>query len=164
MAQHETLNTTGQGGAPSTTGAAPALSTDDFVKTAAMSDMFEIQSSQLALTKQPDDDTKPFAQKMVDDHKMTSSELKSLVDSGKVKVKLPEALDDKHQKMLSDLRAKDGKDFDQSYDHIQQQAHQEAVDLFQKYSETGDNGDLKQWASKTLPHLKEHLAMAEKLK
>jgi len=94
----------------------------------------------------------------------TSQELKALVDSSKVKATLPTALDDKHQKMLDDLRAKNGKDFDQAYDRAQQQTHQEAVDLFQKYADGGDNADLKEWAAKTLPHLKEHLAMAEKLK
>jgi putative membrane protein len=145
-------------------GAASAVSTADFVKTVAISDMFEIQSSQLALTKQPDDDTQPFAQKMVQDHQMTSQELKALVDSGKVKATLPTTLDSEHQKMLDDLRAKNGKDFDQVYDHVQQEAHQKAVDLFQKYSDSGDNADLKQWAAKTLPHLKEHLSMAQKLK
>lgn len=140
------------------------MSTDDFVKTVAISDMFEVQSSQLALNKQPDADTKPFAEQMVRDHENTSRELKSLVDFGKVKAMLPSALDDKHKNMLDDLRAKNGKDFDQAYDHVQHEAHQEAVDLFQKYSESGDNPDLKAWAAKTLPKLKEHLAMAEKLK
>lgn len=38
-----------------------------------------------------------------------------------------------------------------------------AVDLFSRYSQGGDNGDLKAWAAKTLPHLREHLAMAQKL-
>jgi putative membrane protein len=149
---------------PGTVGAAPAVSTDEFVKIVAVSDMFEIQSSQLALSKQPDADTKPFAEKMVQDHTMTTRELKSLVDSGKVKATLPTALDDAHQKKLDELRAKNGKDFDQAYDQTQLQAHQEAVDLFQKYSASGDNPDLKQWAAKTLPHLREHLAMAQKLK
>ena len=160
--QHPT--TIGQGPAAGTVGAAPAASTQDFVKTVAISDMFEIQASQLALNKDPDADTKPFAQKMVQDHQTTSQELKALVDSSKVQATLPTALDDKHQKMLDDLRAKNGKDFDQAYDRAQQQTHQEAVDLFQKYAEGGDNADLKEWAAKTLPHLKEHLAMAEKLK
>jgi putative membrane protein len=145
-----------QSQAPTTVGAASAVSTADFVKTVAISDMFEIQSSQLALSKQPDDDTQPFAQKMVQDHQTTSQELKALVDSGKVKATLPTALDTEHQKMLDDLRAKNGKDFDQAYDRVQQEAHQKAVDLFQKYSDSGDNADLKQWAAKTLPHLKEH--------
>jgi putative membrane protein len=150
---------------PSTVGAAPAsVSTDEFVKNVAISDMFEIQSSQLALSKQPDADTKPFAEKMIQDHQMTTRELKSLVDSGKVKAPLPTALDAEHKKILDDLRAKNGKDFDQAYDHGQGQAHQTAVNMFEKYAQSGDNPDLKQWAAKTLPHLKEHLAMAEKLK
>jgi putative membrane protein len=62
------------------------------------------------MTKQPDGDTKPFAEKMVTDHQKTSSELKSLIDGGKVKGKLPTALDSTHQKMLDDLKAKNGKE------------------------------------------------------
>jgi putative membrane protein len=139
------------------------VATDEFVKKVAISDMFEIQASQLALSKNPDADTKPFAEKMVKDHQQTSKELKALVDSGKVKAPLPTALDAEHQKKLDDLRAKNGKDFDRAYDQIQVQAHEEAVALFERYSQSGDNADLKQWAAKTLPHLKEHLAMAKKL-
>jgi putative membrane protein len=139
-------------------------SVQDFVNKVAISDMFEIQSSQLALTKQADADTKPFAEKMVQDHQKTSGELKALVDGGKVKATLPTALDSDHQKMLDDLKAKNGKDFDQSYDQIQVKAHRDAVALFEAYSKGGDNADLKGWAGQTLPHLKDHLSMAEKLK
>ena len=124
-------------------GSAPAA--QDFVNQVAISDMFEIQSSQLALSKQADADTKPFAEKMVQDHQKTSNELKALVDGGKVK-------------------AKNGKDFDQSYDQVQLKAHRDAVALFEAYAKGGDNGELKGWAGQTLPHLKEHLSMAEKLK
>ena len=149
--------------------AAPALgqtpSTQDFVTKVAISDMFEVQSSQLALAeKQPDQDTKPFAPRMVKDHQKTTAELKKLVESGKVKASLPTALDSEHQKMLDDLKSKTGKDFDQSYDQIQLKAHQEAVTLFEAYAKSGDNADLKKWATTTLPHLKEHLTMAQKLK
>ena len=77
-----------------------------FVTKVAISDMFEIQSSQLALSKQADTDTKPFAEKMVQDHQKTSTELKALVEGGKVKATLPSALDAEHQKMLDDLKAK----------------------------------------------------------
>jgi putative membrane protein len=151
--------------APTRTGAAqPAPSAQDFVNKVAISDMFEIQSSQLALSKQPDSDTKPFAQRMVTDHQKTSKELKSLVDGGKVKATLPSALDSEHQKMLDDLKARSGKDLDQSYDQIQVKAHQDAVALFEDYAKDGDNADLKKWAAATLPHLKQHLKMAQKLK
>src|SRR4051812_33109737 len=144
--------------------AAGTPSTQDFVNKVAISDMFEIQSSQLALSKQADEDTKPFAQKMVQDHQKTSSELKALVEASMVKLTLPATLDSEHQKMLNDLQAKDGKEFDRTYDQIQLKAHQDAVVLFEAYSKNGDNPELKNWATATLPHLKEHLSMAEKLK
>jgi putative membrane protein len=150
--------------APGATAAEPAPSAQGFVDKVAISDMFEIQSSQLALSKQPDKDTKPFAQKMVADHQKTSKELKSLVDGGKVKATLPSALDAEHQKMLDDLKAKSGKDFDQNYDQIQVKAHQDAVALFSAYATGGDDPELKKWAAKTLPHLERHLTMAQKLK
>ena len=111
-----------QSAPPATGEAQPAPSAQDFVDKVAISDLFEIHSSQLALSKQPDKDTKPFAQKMVTDHQKTSKELKSLVDGGKVKATLPSALDSEHGKMLDDLKAKSGKDFDQSYDQIQVKA------------------------------------------
>ena len=101
---------------------------------------------------------------MVQDHQKTSTELKALVEGGKVKAALPAALDAEHQKMLNDLKAKSGKDFDQSYDQIQLKAHRDAVALFEAYAKGGDDSDLKGWAANTLPHLKEHLSMAEKLK
>jgi putative membrane protein len=148
--------------------AAPAfgqqrISSEDFAKKVAISDMMEIQSSQLVLSRSPDSDTKPFAEKMVKDHQETSAELKGLVGDGKVKATLPTALDAAHQKKLDELKAKSGKDFDTAYDHMQMQAHEEAVALFEQYARDGDNPDLKAWAAKTLPHLKEHLAMAKHL-
>ena len=152
-------------GPAGTTGAAGSnVSTAEFVRKVAVSDMFEIQSSQLALKKDPDSDTKPFAERMVKDHEQTTKELKELVQTGKVKEQPPTALDDEHKRKLDDLAKLSGKDFDSSYDQTQKQAHQEAVALFQAYAQNGDNPDLKQWAAKTLPHLREHLGMAEKLK
>jgi putative membrane protein len=125
------------------------VTTNEFVTKVAISDMMEIQSSQLALDRQPDADTKPFAQRMITDHQQTSKELKGL--------------DAEHQKKLDELKAKSGKEFDRAYDQMELQAHEEAVALFSDYARNGDNPDLKAWAAKTLPHLREHLEMAKKL-
>jgi putative membrane protein len=86
------------------------------------------------------------------------------VNSGKVKAMLPTSLDSEHQKMLDELKAKSGKEFDSNYDQIQVEAHEDAVALFDAYAKDGDDPELKRWAAKTLPHLKQHLTMAEKLK
>jgi putative membrane protein len=134
----------------------------EFAAKVAQSDMLEIQSSEF-IAPNADADTKPFAEMMIKDHRATSDELKELVRSGKVRVQLPTALDAEHQKKLDDLKKLQGRDLDREYDRMQVQAHQEAVDLFTRYSQGGDNNDLKAWAGKTLPRLREHLAMAQKL-
>jgi putative membrane protein len=95
------------------------------------------------------------------DHGARSLMQASKLRGGKVKAKLPTALDAEHHKMLDDLKAKNGKDFDQSYDQAQLKGHREAVALFEAYAKGGDNAELKDWAGKTLPHLKKHLSMAE---
>jgi putative membrane protein len=151
---------------PAASGSPPAAqntpSTADFVKTVAISDMFEVQSSKLALDRNARPD-RNFAQRMIHDHTETTNELKNLVHSGKVKAELPTVLDSEHQNMLDQLRKDSAADFAKDYDQMQLKGHKEAVALFENYARGGDNPTLKNWAAKTLPHLQEHLAMAEKL-
>ena len=153
--------------AAETTGVAPALgiapTTEDFVKTAAISGLFEIESSKLAQEK-ADPDSKEFAGRMVTEHTKTSSELKSMVDGGKVQVQFPTALDSSHQSRLDKLRSVTGDTFNREYDSMQKAAHKDAVSLFERYAKGGDNAELKAWAAKTLPNLKQHEEMAQKLK
>jgi putative membrane protein len=139
-----------------------APSTADFVKTVAISDMFEIESSKLALEKKVAAD-QALAQRMVHDHTQTTEQLKHLVNGGKVKTQLPAELNDEHKQMLEKLRGESGADFSRDYNQMQLAGHKEAVALFEAYGKSGDNEALKSWAAKTLPHLQEHLAMAEKL-
>lgn len=147
---------------PSQGAAEPAPSTADFVKKAAISDMFEIQSSHLALEKHAKGDRR-FARTMIHDHSHTTAQLKRLVNSGKVKASLPTALDSEHQQLLDQLSKESGGQFDKDYDKAQLDGHKQAVAMFESYAKSGDNPALKRWAAKTLPLLQEHLSMAEKL-
>jgi putative membrane protein len=148
-------------GVNSTLGISPT--TPDFVKEVAISDMFEIESSKLAQQK-GNAAEKTFASQMVSDHTKTSTELKGLVTGGKVKADLPTAMDSSHQSKLDKLKGESGNDFGSDYDSMQVSAHKDAVSLFERYAKGGENADLKNWAGKTLPALKHHLDMAEKLK
>ena len=147
-------------GVNSLLGVAPT--TQDFVTQVAISDLFEVQSSKLA-AERADDKTKTFAKKMIEDHDKTSSELKAAVQGGKVKAELPTALDSAHQSKLDKLKDLQGGDFTKQYHDDQVTAHKNAVDLFKRYAEGGENADLKAWAGKTQPHLDEHLKMAQDL-
>lgn len=136
--------------------------TQDFVTEAANSDMLEIASSKLVADK-ADTKDKAFADQMITDHTKTSSELKALVDGGKAQATLPTSMDKAHQDKLDKLSKLNGDDFRKEYESMQVSAHKDAVSLFERYGKGGDNASLKDWAGKTLPHLQEHLKMAQDL-
>jgi putative membrane protein len=144
-------------GINSTLGVAPT--TADFVKEAAVSDMFEIESSKLA-AERSDAPTKSFATQMIADHTKTSTELKSMAQGT---VDIPADLDSSHKSKLDKLRGLNGDDFTKQYHDMQVSAHKDAVSLFERYGKGGDNDKLKGWANQTLPALRSHLDMAQAL-
>ena len=147
-------------GVNSVLGIAPK--TEDFVKEAAMSDMLEIEVSAKIAQQKGNAEEKKFAAMMVTDHTKTSTELKEMVPAD-LKSALPAALDDVSQKKLGKLRDAKPDDFAGEYEPMQVSAHKEAVSLFERYANGGDNAKLKDWAGRTLPALKHHLEMAQNL-
>lgn len=147
-------------GANSLIGRAP--STEDFVMQASASDMFEIESSKLAVQK-GDEPTKAFAQQMIADHEKTAAEIKALLSGGKVKASPVTALTKDHKEEVDGLAKLSGAEFKEEYFDDQVDAHEDAVDLFKRYAEGGENPELKAWAAKTLPALEHHYKMAQDL-
>ena len=119
------------------------------MKTVAISDMFEIQSGQLAAEKGENGDVKSFGQQMVDDHSKTSVQLKGLIKDKEIEVQLPDTPDQDHQARLDKLKGLSGKQFDKSYVDMQVKAHEKAVSLFEDYAAAGENDDLKAWSADT---------------
>jgi len=99
----------------------------------------------------------------VKDHTETSTELKGLVAGGKLEASLPSTLDKAHKDKLDKLAKLSGKHFTKEYNELQLAAHTDAVSLFERYGKSGENADLKGFASKHLPHLQQHLLMAQDL-
>ena len=145
-------------GINSTLGIAPT--TNDFVQEAAISDMFEIQSSKLADAKLSGAE-KEFADHMIMDHTKTTAELTDLAKNDNIP--LPFAMDSSHQKMFDKLNSLNGDDFRKQYFGDQLSAHKDAVSLFERYGKGGEDANLKDWASTTLPTLQHHLDMAKDL-
>lgn len=134
------------------------------MKTVAISDMYEIQSGQLASEKAQNADVKAFGSQMLNDHTKTSDELKGIIGDEDIKVELPGKLDAEHQTNLDKLNGLSRTQFDKEYVRMLIDAHQKAVALFDNYAAAGENDDLKGWAKDTLPTLKGHLEHAQKLK
>lgn len=62
----------------------------------------------------------------------------------------PMAITSSHQSMIDDLKKLDGDDFTRLYHQDQEDAHEDAMDLFKRYgSNEGENAGRKAWAAKT---------------
>lgn len=137
-----------------------APKTEDFIQGVVWSDLFEIQSSQQALSEPS---LKDFASKMVEDHRKTSAELKQIVSDNNLNNTLPVEVDETGKKKLDTLHGLHGESFVRQYREDQITAHENALSLFQRYAKNGDNPALKKWAASTVPTLEEHLRLAKNL-
>jgi len=141
------------------TAAVGAVSAGAFVRDAAISDMYEIEASKMALQRSKDAQVKMAAQKLIDDHTKSSDELKTIISGGGVDATVPTALDERRMGMIDNLRGASDADFDKVWLDQQTMAHREGVLLFNGYATAGSNDQLKAFASKTAPTLQSHLDM-----
>jgi putative membrane protein len=144
------------------TGMANMSSKDrDFIMDAAMGGMEEVELGKVAAQQGMSAEVKQFGQRMVDDHSQANSELMSLASSKGIT--LPTELDQKHRSEVTKLSGMSGADFDREYTKMMVSDHRKDVSEFEKQSTKGTDADLKAFATKTLPTLREHLRMAEAL-
>jgi len=132
------------------------------VQQAAINNMFEIETSSLALTKAETDEVEQFAQRMIDDHTQASAELLVLASSEGIAV--PTTLPQEKQAIANRLGGLTGVAFDKDYMNVQVAAHLEAVALFKQAADELDDAELRAFAAANLPVLQSHLQMALDLK
>jgi putative membrane protein len=99
---------------------------------------------------------------MVADHSKANEELKALA-AGK-NVILPTTMADDEQKHINDMSAMKGADFDKHYVDMMVDDHDKDVKMFEEAAEDAKDPDIRAWASKTLPVLKEHQAAIKAIK
>lgn len=141
-------------------GSMSMMSPQEFVTKAGMDGTTEVQLGQLAAKQAQSSDVKLFAQQMTTDHGKTNAELSALAQRKGLSV--PAALDPEHQNMVKMLGSKSGAAFDTSYANEMVVAHDKAIALFTQAGRSND-ADLSAFAKKTLPTLKMHKQMAQKL-
>jgi len=136
---------------------APATADHKFASEAAIGGMAEVELGRLAASKASNADVKNFGQRMVDDHSKANDELKST--ASKESIKLPTAIDAKHQAVIDRMSKLSGAEFDRAYVKEMVKDHEMDVKEFERESSSGSNAAIKGFASKTLPTLQEHLRM-----
>ena len=124
--------------------------------------MFEVQVAQLAASKATDPNVKSFAGMLVDQHTAANNELVKIANAKGVE--LPAAPKHALRRDIEKLGKKNGEAFDRDFvREVGIQAHEKDIKMFQKASKDVKDPELKAFVDRTLPHLHEHLAAAEKL-
>lgn len=135
----------------------------DFLEQAAQNGHAEIEGSRLAASKATSPDVKAYAQKMVDAHTRSHQELVTLATSKGAK--LPDEPSLVQKTKLKLLQAADGDGFDRRYtESLGVEAHEDTIKLFEKASSRSADPEIKAFATRMLPELREHLTMARSLK
>jgi putative membrane protein len=132
----------------------------EFVIKAASGGMFEVESSKIAKDAAKAEEVKKFAEMMITDHEKANKELMDVAK--KANLGLPLKMLDEHQKMLEKVKGAKGSDFDKTYMETQVAAHEEAVALFSNAAKNVKEANLRAFAEKTLPVIKEHHEHAKK--
>jgi len=144
--------------AKKSTSAARAVPDQSFVMEAAKGGMAEVELGKLAADKASNPDVKKFGQRMVDDHSKANDELKAI--AGRKNITLPAGPDAKQKAMYDRLAKLSGAAFDRAYMQAMVTDHVTDVAAFKREAQTGKDPDIKDFATKTLPTLEDHLKMA----
>lgn len=131
----------------------------EFITKAGQDGKAEVSLATLAEKKAENERVKQFAARMIRDHTSANNELSAIAQKKNVEIGDIPA---EKKAMADKLGAMDAKGFEQAYMSHMVEDHEKAVELFTRGSNSTD-ADVKAFASKTLPTLKEHLAEAQRV-
>ena len=138
-----------------------ALTDSDFVDMASTAIRAEVAAGRIAVTRAHNEEVKKFAALMAEQHAKANNELLIIVSDARIAI--PEKLTAEQEKLLAHFQSGNIKDFDKEYMKHIVDAHEKAVSACTKAAKECKNEKVKAFAEKSLPILKEHLAMAKKI-
>lgn len=127
----------------------------------ASGNMMEVELAKVAAWKATSPKIKELAKMIVKEHSNTSKEIKKLASDKNIV--LPKSLINKHQELVIDVTAENGKNFDKKYMDVLLEDHKEDIEKFQVLADQGNDAELKAFASKALPVLIKHKELAEEI-
>ena len=131
-----------------------------FMTKAASGGMLEVQLGKAVAPNAMSPQVKMIAERMVTDHTKINDELKAM--AAKMNVTLPTTLGNDAESVYKDVTGKKGIAMEKEYVDKMESDHKEDVKDFEEASTKAASPELRAFAAKTLPTLREHLAMIEK--
>lgn len=129
-----------------------------FLDYAAEDNQAEIQLCLVAEKRATNPALKAFARLMVDDHVEIESRLAAL--GNELRVSLPDGIGEDGQKTASRLKPLNGTEFEREFVQAQIKDHSDDIEKFSKEQESTQNDRIREFATETIPILRQHLALA----
>lgn len=145
--------------APATAVAAVAEGDRTFAEKAASAGLAEVAITKHTMDKAASTEVKSLAEHLYKDHSKANDELKTIAASKGIP--LPAAPQGEKKAEVDQLTALTGTDLDRTVLPKLATSHRESIKLFEREASEGSDAELKAFASKTLPTLREHLKMVE---
>jgi putative membrane protein len=142
---------------------APSDADSRFALTAAEGGMLEVELGRLASTRSANTEVQEFASRLVTDHTKANAELTEIASTKSLILMTQEQVNAKHQEMIAKLQKLEGAAFDREFMAAMVKDHDKDVSLFEKQAKHGRDAALREFASKTLPTLREHQKMAKQI-
>lgn len=133
-----------------------------YVMAAGKSDLYEINSSQIAAQKAKSPAVKRYAQMLIQHHQKTTAATMAAAQKAGM-TPPPPALDAGATASINELQNAPAADFDRIYLAQQVPAHQAALDLHKSYGARGDQAPLRASAMKAVPIVQQHLTAAQRM-
>lgn len=135
----------------------------DFATRAFATSIAIVQAGRLAAEKTLDEDVRQFAQEMVKDHTASNEELTKIAQAKKLE--MPMAPPASYKDALQQLTTTTGPQHDRFYmERFGVAAHRDALELYEGEIREGEDTDLKRYAERLVPTLRQHLERAEKVR
>jgi putative membrane protein len=144
------------------TGDDKAMTDTKFVDHAYTGCQNELLLARLAQQRARNEEVRKFAAKMLEQHAKGNQALILIVS--KQKIAVPDKPLKEQEADLNRLHSNEVKDFDKEYMECIVKDHEKAVEMFERASKELKNEELKEFATKAIPALKEHLAMAKEVR
>ena len=143
--------------------AAVPASGQEYADKAAASDLYEIQSAQLALEKSQNDGIRELSNMLVTDHQTSTQQLRDAAGQAQPAVTVNPALDAEQQANMTELQGLTGAAFDEAFLRQQLAAHEKALTMLQGYATQGTVEPLKQHAATAAGPVERHLQRVREL-
>ena len=133
----------------------------NFIMKAGMGGQAEVELGTLAQQRAADPKVKALGERMETDHKKANAELQTIATQKGITI--PGGLSKEDQALKARLEKLQGANFDQAYTTAMVNDHTKDIKEFEMASKSADPA-IKDFATKTLPTLREHLKMAQEAK